>query len=318
MLKKTLFSLAFLALALSTVLPAAATESSAVGQIVKVTDRPTLYYVAADGKKYIFPNEKIFRTWFSGFKNVVTVSVEELATVPLGGNVLYRPGIVLVKSTDNPNVFAVSKDGVLRWLKNEVVAKHLYGDNWNKLVDDLPGSLISQYKVGAPIDNDDDYDADSEANDTQTIDENHGLKLGQIHQIAETVRCRVIEKVAEKFDEKHQRVGPFEKILERFCDKSNNNDFTAPTILNITSTASTTSAVINWNTNESSNSRVRYSNEHLATASSTNSVLDTTLVTVHSLQLSSLNASSTYYFLVESTDSNGNMATSSEQMFATL
>lgn len=319
MLKKMLFSLALLALTLATVVPAVAADTSSyVGQIVKVENRSTLYYVAADGKKYIFPNEKIYNTWFTGFKDVKTLTPEEFDAIPLGGNVMYRPGIVLVKSTDNPNVFAVGKDGLLRWIKNEIIAKKLYGENWNKLIDDMPGSLISQYKIGASINDSDEFDPDSEADNAKSIDENRGLAWGLKTRLAETVRCRVIEHVAQKFDEKHGRSGPFVKLVERFCDRSDNNDTTAPVINNLNASPSTTSAVVAWNTNEASTSRIYFATDSLETTSSTSSAFNNTLVTSHSLSLTGLSASTTYYYYIESADASNNMATSSEHTFKTL
>lgn len=136
MVKKAIFAAA-LALALTYFLPATQAATDHSGQIVKKDGLSTLYYVA-EGKRYVFPNDKAFATWFSDFSEVVTIGSDELQALPLAGNVRYRPGVLLVKIQTDPKVYAVAKNGVLRWVKTEALAKKLYGDNWNQLIDDIP------------------------------------------------------------------------------------------------------------------------------------------------------------------------------------
>ncbi len=111
----------------------------------------TVYYLAADGKRYVFPNEKTYLSWFSGYSAVQTVSPADLMSWPLGGNVTYRPGVRLVKITTDPKVYAVAKGGVLRWITDEFTASRLYGVNWNQQVDDVPDAFFVNYSIGAPI-----------------------------------------------------------------------------------------------------------------------------------------------------------------------
>ncbi|PIP73345.1 MAG: hypothetical protein COW88_02285 [Candidatus Lloydbacteria bacterium CG22_combo_CG10-13_8_21_14_all_47_15] len=102
-------------------------------------------------------------------------------------------------------------------------------------------------------------------------------------------------------------------------------DTTAPVLSNIfsapaTSTNATTTAEISWHTDESATSKVSYSVTTGFFSSSTaikSSIFETTLVLTHILKLSDLNASTTYYFIVESSDVAGNTATSSEHSFTT-
>jgi len=95
-------------------------------------------------------------------------------------------------------------------------------------------------------------------------------------------------------------------------------DTTAPNISNISSSAATNTADIIWNTDELSNSKAWYSTTTPMVLDSSLSVELTNLVASHSVSLSSLNASTTYYFVVGSTDSSGNQATSTESSFTTL
>jgi len=82
---------------------------------------------------------------------VRVVSVAELAAVPFGGSVTYRPGSRMIKVQTDPKVYAVAKGGVLRWVTSEAVAKALYGLLWNGLISDISDAFFVHYVVGAPI-----------------------------------------------------------------------------------------------------------------------------------------------------------------------
>src|SRR3989344_2559457 len=74
-----------------------------------------VYYLGADGKRYVFPNEKTYKTWYSDFSGVQIVSATELSSYSIGGNATYRPGVKLVKITTDPKVYAVGGNGTLHW-----------------------------------------------------------------------------------------------------------------------------------------------------------------------------------------------------------
>lgn len=96
-------------------------------------------------------------------------------------------------------------------------------------------------------------------------------------------------------------------------------DTTAPIISAVSvGSISSTTAQISWTTNESASSRVWYgTTTPLTLASPTLTLFDGALLLAHSLNLSSLTASSTYHFVVESKDASGNTATSSDAVFVT-
>ncbi len=96
-------------------------------------------------------------------------------------------------------------------------------------------------------------------------------------------------------------------------------DTTAPVISNIASNVFTTTTEINWDTDEPSDSRVWYSTTTpLVILDTTLSVISTNLLTNHTVSLSDITASTTYYFIVTSADAAGNQATSTESSFLTL
>jgi hypothetical protein len=91
-------------------------------------------------------------------------------------------------------------------------------------------------------------------------------------------------------------------------------DATAPVITAVQSTPNSNSATITWNTtNESSTSKVYYWKDGLLTLEATG-----TSGTAHSVILTSLDPSTTYYFNVESADPAQNIATLEGLPFTTL
>jgi hypothetical protein len=110
-----------------------------------------VYYCGADGKRYVFPNDRVYFSWYADFSAVKIISDIDLAKIPLGGNITYRPGVKMVKAQSDPKVYAVAQGGVLRWISSEAVAVHLYGADWNKEIDDIPDSFFADYKVGEPL-----------------------------------------------------------------------------------------------------------------------------------------------------------------------
>jgi len=138
--------------------PVGAQTSIQSGDLVKSDAASAVYYFAGDGKRYVFPTERTYFTWYADFSTVKTISAGELSSLPLGGNVTYKPGVKMLKIQSDPTVYAISKTGILRAIGSEAVATALYGATWNKQIDDLPDAFFVNYKVGAPITTTDGYD----------------------------------------------------------------------------------------------------------------------------------------------------------------
>ena len=135
----------------SLALPLAAQAATLnAGDLIKASG-PAVYFYDNDGKRYVFPNEKTYFSWFSDFSSVKTITDAELAAIMIGGNVTVRPGTKLVKITTDPKVYAVSKCGTLHWIESEAVAKALYGDAWATRVIDVPDSFFVNYSIGSSI-----------------------------------------------------------------------------------------------------------------------------------------------------------------------
>jgi len=128
-----------------------ASAAASAGDLIKMEGLSSVYYLGDDGKRYVFPNEATFFSWYADFSSVVTISATELQSYPLGGNVTMRPGTTLVKITTDPSVYAVEPNGVLRKIQSEAQAAALYGTNWNRRIVDLADAFFTNYTVGAPL-----------------------------------------------------------------------------------------------------------------------------------------------------------------------
>lgn len=146
------------------------------GDLIKASSK-AVYYYGADGKRYVFPNEKCYFTWYNDFSTVKTISNDELAQVEIGGNVTYRPGVKMIKAETSNKVYAVDKGGVRRWISAEAVAVSLYGADWNtKKIDDIPDAFLINYKEGAAVSSFIDYNPASVTAASSTINIDKGLK----------------------------------------------------------------------------------------------------------------------------------------------
>jgi hypothetical protein len=134
-------------LSMSVVTVPQAKAAASAGDLIKMAGLSSVYYLAADGKRYVFPNEQTYFSWYSDFSGVVTIPQAELESYPLGANVTIRPGTKLVKITTNPKVYAVTSGGNLVAIPDETTASTLYGSNWNKRIVDVPDAFFTNYKT---------------------------------------------------------------------------------------------------------------------------------------------------------------------------
>lgn len=121
-----------------------------------------VYYFGQDGKRYVFPSDKVYFTWYANFDDVKEIDSAQMASLPLGGNVTYKPGVRMVKIVSSPKVYAISKNGTLRPIGSEQVAIDLYGIEWNKNIDDIADAFFVNYTIGAEVNTASAYNRDSE------------------------------------------------------------------------------------------------------------------------------------------------------------
>lgn len=111
----------------------------------------SVYSVGADGYRHAFPNADVYFSWYTDFTGVITLSAPDLAQIPLGSNVTYKPGVRMVKFQSSPKVYAVDRFGILRWVTGEDVAIQLYGFLWNTKVNIISDAFFGNYTFGTNI-----------------------------------------------------------------------------------------------------------------------------------------------------------------------
>lgn len=127
------------------------TSACIEGLRIKGLSSPAVYYCGRDGKRHAFPNQRIHASWYADFNGVATVSDATLASISLGANVTYRPGVRMIKIQTDPKVYAVAKGGELRWVQTQESATALYGADWNTKIDDISDAFFTDYTIGDPV-----------------------------------------------------------------------------------------------------------------------------------------------------------------------
>jgi len=145
------------------------------GSLIKGESFSSVYYYGADGKRYVFPNERTYFTWYSDFSSVITISDYQLGDIPLGGNVTYKPGVKMIKIQTSSKVYAVKKGGKLKWIQTEQMARSLYGNNWNQMIDDVPDAFFVNYIEEGSISSASEYNRNSEIANCQNIGSDKGI-----------------------------------------------------------------------------------------------------------------------------------------------
>ncbi len=129
-----------------------AKAAASAGDLIKMEGNSSVYYFDGE-KRFVFPNETTYMSWYSDFSGVVTIESSELYSYKIGGNVTMRPGTKLVKITTDPSVYAVEQNGLLRKIQNEAQATALYGTDWAKRVTDVSDELFVNYTMGEELSN---------------------------------------------------------------------------------------------------------------------------------------------------------------------
>lgn len=172
--------------------PASAVTVSS-GDLIRGNTFSAVYYMGADGFRYVFPNEKTYKTWYSDadgnpdFSDVVMISDAALADIQMGGNVTYRPGVKMIKIDTDPKVYVVTQGGNLYHVDSESVATTLYGSTWNKQIEDVPDGYFSNYTFsGMAISTISGWSAATETNETTSINTDKGLLVPETISITDS------------------------------------------------------------------------------------------------------------------------------------
>ncbi|MCC7356964.1 Ig-like domain-containing protein [Candidatus Uhrbacteria bacterium] len=130
-----------------------------VGDLIKIPDDgdaktlndTAVYYYGKNGRRFVFPNEKVYFTWYKDFGKVKVIPLDQMSLIPIGSNVTYKSASKLVKFQTDTKTYLPTKGGTLRWVKTEEAARGLFGAQWNTNVDDITEAFYVNYKFGDPI-----------------------------------------------------------------------------------------------------------------------------------------------------------------------
>ena len=315
-----------------------------------------IYYYPVDGNRYAFPNKLTFSSWFKDFSKIITITDEQLADIPLKGNITYRPGVWMVKLQTSPKVYVVAQGGVLRWIQTEELAATLYGFDWTQKINDIPDVFFLNYEVGTPLERATDYDPSTVLSRANTINKDRGIPESGRAPRAETVvggsttptstpaipaapaqpiPTTTATSTEPLFSDTPTATTtptstpaiPAEPATPASSSSTGDSaapapvtqDIDPPDILTIEAMSITASSTtIMWTTDEPADTKVIYGLVSPVLANMIGEVSDANQVTSHSIDLTNLTIGTTYYFVVVSTDASGNTATSSDQTFTTL
>lgn len=149
--KKTLSSLSIAPLIGAGLFGALPVQAANAGDLIKCPEFDSVYYLADDGERYVFQNEKVFYSHYENFDDVAVIACDDLADLPIGGVVFYQAGTKLVKIPSDPTVYVVEENGMLRPLASEEQAVELFGEDWAERVDDLSEAFFGPYEVGEEL-----------------------------------------------------------------------------------------------------------------------------------------------------------------------
>lgn len=140
------------------------------GTILREVGSPDLYYYAADGKKYLFPNMVTYRTWFSDLGRVKDITTKEFKAVSLGTKIVtVRPGVKPIMFIGIDKNFVVGAGNTLREVRDEAIMKSFYGESWKKKIAKLPAEDIINYEIGRFVSSTIDYSPKAQKKYASTI-----------------------------------------------------------------------------------------------------------------------------------------------------
>ncbi|MBI4714047.1 cupredoxin domain-containing protein [Candidatus Uhrbacteria bacterium] len=157
------------------------------GSLIRGQSYSAVYYYGADGMRYVFPNDKTYFTWFSNFDSVLWLTDKDLATIQIGGNVTYKPGVKMIKINSDPKVYAVGSGGSLRHVSTEAIAITLYGSNWNKMIDDVPDGFFPNYKISTAIEISTSFSVNAEKAEATDINTDKNLQSAIVVTITDNM-----------------------------------------------------------------------------------------------------------------------------------
>lgn len=143
-----------------------------VGELVKLSDRPEIFYVASNMKRYHIPDPETYFSWYKDFSKIRVISRTDLFSIPASTvRATIRPGTRLVMFDGSPHVYAVDTGARLRWIDSEITAFKRFGLFWFVGIAHLPKESFADYELGDPIASDSPFSRARAASKSPSIDQ---------------------------------------------------------------------------------------------------------------------------------------------------
>ena len=160
------------------------------GSRITCDGKRAVYYVATNGKRYVFPNKQTYISWYptdGQYALVQTATADECRQMPFGGNVTKRPGVYLLKLQYDPAVYVVDAPNILRHVTDGEVLRTWYPSaranrpdrGWERVLRNEPEQFWNDYVIGAAITSADQFDPAAAQAAAPTIESVLGLSEPQ-------------------------------------------------------------------------------------------------------------------------------------------
>ncbi|MCE9585905.1 fibronectin type III domain-containing protein [Candidatus Uhrbacteria bacterium] len=147
-----------------------------------------VYFMGGDGKRHAFPSQAVFDSWFPNGADITIVPRYQLADIPLGENVTFRPG-TLVRIIDGVRYYVVDFGKRLRFIASDILLPFIFGNTWQASVRLLDLAIAGDYTFGTSIEVTQDLQTILDRSATSSID-----MLAPVGQLqSETVLGNVID-----------------------------------------------------------------------------------------------------------------------------
>lgn len=157
------------------------------GMLFKSNNIEVVYYYASNGTRHVFPTTMILDSWYGPYdadgiptsdgsvcNAVYELPASEVATVFIGGNMTFRPGVFVTGITTDANArYVVSRGGILHRLMPIGLMEEIYPGMAQSRVRLSKDQFFVNFLMGANITSAAEYDPVVEFN--TTIEQNLGL-----------------------------------------------------------------------------------------------------------------------------------------------
>jgi len=136
----------------------------ATGSLIKGETLNSVYWYGRDGQRYTFPDEDVLKSWFPDVDalDIQKITDEQMASITLAGNMVYRAGTRLIKTISDPKIYVIGQNGLIHWVHPHEVIEKIFGSEWKNLLVTIKDVYFVDYTVGGDVKNSDEFNPNYE------------------------------------------------------------------------------------------------------------------------------------------------------------